>query len=359
MVFTEKIGGGTYPMRLSIPFLVLATLVAGCGTAARPFAAPAPAQLAQAAAKAKGGSFTAGSFDGRGYKLYAPVGAEGPRPLVVMLHGCTQDPDDFAKGTQMNELGAKEGFYVLYPHETRQDHPMACMPWYDPQHWQRGKGQAAQIVGMVEQVAKQAKIDRKQVFIAGISAGGAYAGALAAAYPDVFAAVGVASGLEYAAAENEMSARMAMMMGGPDPRVAGRKAYEAMGKQARVMPAIVFHGTADYVVQARNADQVARQWCQTADLATNGKDDDDVDDQPDDRKTAQAPGGRSYTAVTFNDKAGHEVVRQVLVDGMSHAWAGGNGAGSYTDPKGPDASAMMWQFFQAHPQGAAPAKKAK
>ncbi len=344
-------------MRVTCSCIALALLVAGCGATARPTMAPL-AQAGDLASRAKG-SFTAGTFDGRGYKLYAPAGATAAQPLVVMLHGCTQDPDDFAKGTRMNQLAEKEGFLVLYPGQTRQDHPMACMPWYEPAHWQRGKGLAGQIVGMIEQVAKAHKVDRKAVYVAGISAGGAYAGTLAAAYPDVFAAVGIHSGLEYGAASSQMTAQMAMFMGGPNPDTAGRQAYEAMGANARVLPAIVVHGTADYTVAAKNADQVARQWAQTNDLAANGQDDDDIDGTPDARTTEQAPNGRKFTRLAFQDKAGKTVVEQVMVDGMAHAWAGGDAAGSYTDAKGPDASRLIWDFFAAHRMGgkATPAKK--
>jgi poly(hydroxyalkanoate) depolymerase family esterase len=343
-------------MRVPSSLVAVALLVAGCGAVARPTAAPIAGAGFQAHAK---GAFTSGTFDGRGYKLYTPGGVTGARPLVVMLHGCTQGPDDFAKGTKMNALAEKEGFAVLYPAQTRNDHPMACMPWYEPAHWQRGQGLAGQIVGMIDQVGKDQPLDKKAIYVAGLSAGAAYASALAVAYPDVFAAVGVHSGLEYGAATSQMAAQMAMFMGGPDPDTAGRKAYEAMGDRKRVVPAIVVHGTADYTVAAKNADQVARQWAQTADLATNGKDDDDVDGTPDARKTEQAPGGRSYTRYTFTDKAGRAVVEQVMVDGMGHAWAGGDSAGSYTDPKGPDASRMMWDFFEAHKLGPVAKKKAK
>ena len=345
-------------MRLAAPLLTLVLVIAGCG-AVRPLGTPVSGASIGAQAKAKaGGSFTTGTFDGRGYKLFTAA-VSGARPLVVMLHGCTQDPDDFAKGTRMNAIAAAEGFDVLYPAQTRQDHPMACMPWYEPGEQARGKGLAAQIVGMIDQVEKDHKLDRKRVFVAGMSAGGAFASGLVASYPDVFAAVGVHSGLEYGASTSQWTAQMAMSIGGPDPDTAGRKAYEAMGPRARVMPAIVVHGAADYTVATKNADQVARQWAQTNDLATNGKADDDIDSTPDAQKTEQAPGGRTFTRYTFHDGAGKPVVEQIMVQGMGHAWAGGDKAGTYTDPQGPDASKLMWDFFAAHPMKAAAAKKAK
>ena len=343
-------------MRVPCSLLAVALLAAGCG-AVRPAMAPVAGADAFAA-RAKGGSFTTGTFQGRGYKLFAPAGSAA-KPLVVMLHGCTQDPDDFAKGTRMNAIAEKEGFLVLYPSQTRQDHPMACMPWYEPDQAVRGQGLAGQIVGMIDEVAKAHKVDRKAVYLAGMSAGAAFASNMAATHPDVFAAVGVHSGLEYGAATTQMTAQMAMFMGGPDPDTAGAAAYKAMGAHKRVMPAIVVHGAADYTVAAKNGDQVARQWAQTADLATNGKADDDIDGTPDARTTEQAPNGRRYTRLSFQDKAGKTIVEQIVVDGMGHAWAGGDAAGSYTDPKGPDASAMMWAFFDQNRMGGQPAAAKK
>ena len=347
-------------MRLAASLVTLALMIAGCG-AVRPAMAPLAGGQFDALAKkqAAGGSFTAGTFQGRGYKLFTPAGVTGARPLVVMLHGCTQDPDDFAKGTRMNAIAQAEGFYVLYPAQTRQDQPMACMPWWDMGDQSRGKGLAGQIVGMIDQIDKDASLDRKRIYAAGLSAGAAFASGLVAAYPDVFAAVGVHSGLEYGAAKSQWTAQMAMSMGGPNPDSAGKDAYELMGERARVLPAIVVHGAADHTVAVKNADQVARQWAQTNDLALNGKADDDIDSTPDARVTEQAPGGKTYTRYTFNDAAGKPVVEQVMVEGMGHAWSGGDKAGSYTDPTGPDASKLIWTFFAAHPMKGATAKAKK
>ena len=326
--------------------LVAALLLAACG-GVQP---GQPRGTHPGALRAQGGGLLSEAFGERSYKLFVPKAIKPgtPAALVVMLHGCTQDPDQFARGTRMNALAEKEGFYVLYPDQPRTAHAFKCWNWFAPGHQARGKGEPAAIVGMVEQVAKQHAVDRGAVFTAGISAGGAMAAVLGATYPDVFAAVGVASGLEYGAASSEMEGRQAMSAGGPDPDTAGRKAYEAAGGHARVVPAIVFHGADDRVVAPVNADQAVGQWAQTNDLAADGQDDDDLDARPDGKQEAQAPNGKRYTRWFFKDAQGRVVLEKVVVAGMGHAWSGGDATGSYTDPKGPDASAMAWEFFKAN-----------
>lgn len=334
--------------------LVAALLLAACGSV-QPVH---PKVLGAGQARALGGGLLHEAFGDRSYKLFVPKSLKPgqPAPLVVMLHGCTQDPDQFATGTRMNLLAEQEGFLVIYPDQPRTAHPFKCWSWFSPSHQARGKGEPAAIVGMVEQVAKKHAVDRGAVFAAGISAGGAMTAVLGAAYPDVFAAIGVASGLEYAAASSELEGRQAMSAGGPDPAVAGRRAFEAAAGNARRVPAIVFHGADDRIVAPVNADQAVGQWAQTNDLAADGQDDDDVDAVADGKEEGQAPNGKRYTRWFFKDHAGRVVLQKVVVSGMGHAWSGGDAAGSYTDPKGPDASAMTWEFFKANRR--APQKKA-
>ena len=291
------------------------------------------------------------AFGDRTYKLYVPkaLPATGNVPMVVMLHGCTQDPDQFAAGTRMNALADKEGFLVMYPDQPRLAHMMKCWKWFEPANQRRdGKGEPAVIAGMVEQVAKARPVDRGAIYAAGISAGGAMTAILGATYPDVFSAISVASGLEFAAASSEMEGRTVMSQGGPDPKGNGTKAYQVMGERARVLPTIVFHGADDRIVAPLNADQVVAQWAQTNDLASDGKDNDDIDAVADDKLEGQAENGRRYTRWFFKDAAGKTVIEKVAIAGMGHAWSGGDAAGSYTDPKGPNATQMTWDFFRAN-----------
>ena len=349
-------------MRFAVYGVLAVTMLAACGTHPTGLGQAAGAGALRAASLRAdvAGSFTQEKFGERSYKLYVPkslaktpLKPAQPAPLVVMLHGCPQDPDQFAAGTRMNQLAEREGFYVMYPDQPRLAHPFKCWRWFDPASQQRGKGEPAAIAGMVEQVAKGHALDRGAVFVAGISAGAAMATNMGATYPDVFAAVCVASGLEFRAATSEATGQQAMSKGGPDPRVAGRDAYATMGGQARLVPTIVFHGGDDRIVAPLNADQGVGQWATTNDLALDGQENGDVDALPDGKEEGQAPNGKRFTRWFYQDKAGHVVLEKVVVTGMGHAWSGGDSAGSYTDPQGPDATAMTWRFFAAHRRPAA------
>ncbi|MEB3198194.1 MAG: PHB depolymerase family esterase [Candidatus Sericytochromatia bacterium] len=333
-------------MRISLGLVLLSVGVAGCGLVASP--APPARPAGEMVAAAARGSFRWGEFDGRRYKLFAPSGVRGARPLVVMLHGCTQDPDDFATGTGMNALAAREGFYVLYPEQTLADQPKACWRFYDPPHQLRGMGEAAAIVGMVDRIRQAHAIDPGATYLAGLSAGGAYAAVMAALYPDRFAAVGIHSGLEYGVALNWVAAKLAMKVGGPDPLLAGGAAYLAMGLHRRVVPAMVVHGSRDEVVIPRNGEQVVRQLLVMNDWARDGLLNDDIDRTPDARRSGQVEGGYPYTRTVYADREGQPVVEHVEVNGLGHAWSGGRAGGTYADAKGPDVTAWLWEFFKAH-----------
>lgn len=337
--------------RLRNPFslLLVAALMAGCGLGG--FQAPtarATGGIAAQGAQAKRGTTISGNHGGRAYELFVPAGMKGPRPLVVMLHGCTQNPQDFAAGTRMNELAVREQFYVLYPQQTYAEQVKACWAFYDPGHQVRGLGAAADIAGMVGKVRKSHDVDPRAIHLAGLSAGGAYTSVLAAIYPELWASVGVHSGLEYGVAINAAAAKVAMKFGGPLPEVTGGLAYLAMGRHRRVVPAMVFQGAEDEVVAKINADQVVDQFLIMNDWASDGLRNGDIDTRADRVQPGESAGGRRFTHRTYEDGEGRSVVEQVMVEGLGHAWSGGDAKGSYTDPKGPDASAMMWAFFKAH-----------
>jgi poly(hydroxyalkanoate) depolymerase family esterase len=291
------------------------------------------------------------SADGRAYKLFVPTSLDpaAPAPLVLMLHGCTQDPDGFAAGTRMNAVAETGRFLVVYPAQPLSANFNRCWNWFDPAHQRRGSGEPASLVGVVRSVAADHAVDPARVYVAGLSAGAAMAVILAASYPEVFAAVGEGSGLEYEAAGSVLTAFAAMSGGGPEPNGQGAKALAAMGGAARPVPVIVFHGTADTKVAPVNADQVVSQWAQTDDLASDGSDDGNIDDRAESTADGRVPGGRSFTHEVYADAAtGLTWIERYLVTGMGHAWSGGSRAGSHTDPTGPDASATMWRFFTEH-----------
>lgn len=287
----------------------------------------------------KGAKFLAGSFSGgagsRGYKLYVPSTYSGEAmPLVVMLHGCTQSPDDFAAGTRMNALAEEHGCLVVYPGQTQSANAQKCWNWFNPGDQERDQGEPSLIAGITRQVMCHYAVDPRRVYVAGLSAGGAAAAVMAQAYSDLYAAVGVHSGLACRAARDIPSAFAAMRQGSAAPQH-DRRAGTSKGIQ-RIIPTIVFHADNDSTVHHRNGDQVIAQSGVGGSLRTEVQ-------------RGQVPGGRSYSRTIHVSAAGEPMLEQWLVHGGGHAWSGGSAAGSYTDPRGPDASREMLRFFLEHP----------
>jgi poly(hydroxyalkanoate) depolymerase family esterase len=291
-------------------------------------AQPAPSPDAAESGRFDTLSFTnaAGS---RSYKLYTPSAYHGQAlPLIVMLHGCTQSPDDFAAGTRMNDLAEAHGCFVAYPAQSAAANMSKCWNWFSPADQRRGQGEPSLIAGITREIMRDHAVDPSHVYVAGLSAGGAAAAVMGAAYPDLYAAIGVHSGLACGAASDVSSAMAAMRQGA---------ASTVVGKTGRTIPAIVFHGDKDSTVNPRNGDQVVQQILATgAGLQTTVED-------------GEAPGGRAYRRTLYADASGQPIIEQWVVHGGGHAWFGGSTAGSYTDPRGPDASVEMLRFFLAHP----------
>ncbi|MEM9557440.1 MAG: PHB depolymerase family esterase [Acidobacteriota bacterium] len=305
------------------------------------------------AAPVLAGTFSQETFAGRSYWLFVPdaYSAGTPAPLLLMLHGCTQSGNGFATSTAMNPIAEAEGFLVAYPTQPGSANGSQCWNWFEPVHQSRGGGEPAHLAGVVGDVAGQYAIDADRVFVAGFSAGAAMAVILGATYPDVFSAIGVHSGLEYKAATSATSAFSAMFSGGPPADPQGQLAYQAMGPRARVVPTMVIHGTSDFTVATVNGDLALSQWAQTNDLASDGIDQNDIDDTPEQVEAGQVAGGRTFTRSVYEDSAGTPILEKILVDGMGHNWSGGPLGGTFTDPDGPDASRLLADFFLG---GAAP-----
>jgi poly(hydroxyalkanoate) depolymerase family esterase len=300
-----------------------------------------------------GGRFVERSYTNRAgtrsYKLYIPSGYVGQEvPLVVMLHGCTQNPDDIAAGTRMNALAEEHIFLVAYPAQAQDANMQKCWNWFQPTDQRRGRGEPSIIAGITRQVIDEYNVADGRAYVAGMSSGGAMAAIVGETYPDVYAAVGVHSGLAPGAAHDLPSAFAAMRQGGPATTRRDIPTVVPTGKSAWIVPAIVFHGDRDTTVHPRNADHLlAHYWAaKIADSrnATSG---------PTPRGTVRqgrVPGGHAYTCATYRDADGSPIVERWTVHGLGHAWSGGGSLGSYTDPKGPDASAEMVRFFNQHPR---------
>lgn len=286
-------------------------------------AQPAPTVKPGPSGQFISGSHTEGAAGTREYKLYIPPASfEGPLPLVVMLHGCTQNPDDFAAGTQMNEAALQRGFYVLYPAQTQHANSSRCWNWFKHNHQKRGRGEPALLAGMTRDVMKRYSIDPQRVYVAGLSAGGAMAAILGDAYPDLFAAVGVHSGLATGSATNVQDALSVMQTGAaPGARTTASP------------PTIVFHGDQDATVNPANGEHVV--------AASAGA------SRPE-HKRARSPNGRDYTRRVYKEADGRVVAEHWAVHGAGHAWSGGSAQGSYTDGHGPDATEEMLRFFLAN-----------
>ncbi len=261
----------------------------------------------------------------RAYRTYVPSTAtEGVTGLIVMLHGCTQLPEDFAAGTGMNALAETHRFIVVYPHQSRGENAQSCWNWFRRGDQLRARGEPAILAGLTQKAMVDFDIPTGRTFVAGLSAGAAMAVILGETYGEVFAAVGAHSGLAYGAATDVPSAFAAMTGNG-----AGKPAFAATGST----PTIVFHGTADTTVHPSNGDNIAR------DVRNGGPKQTTVTD---DRSSIA---GRPVDRETATTQEGRPVLEHWRVEGLGHAWSGGRPAGSYTDPAGPDASAEMIRFF--------------
>ncbi len=335
---------------------------AGLGTQAGPMQgvtdtirrALAPGRRAEATPQRPGDPATqvfSNAAGTRTYKVHVPSAAPGaPRPMIVMLHGCTQTADDFAAGTQMNRLADEQGFIVVYPEQAPQANVSRCWNWFQPQDQQRGAGEPSLIAGITCEVARQQGADPRRIFVAGLSAGAAMAVVLGETYPELFAGVGAHSGLPYGSAHDIPSA-LAAMKGGrsgmPGLQQAPAAAARPRRRAERAVPMIVFHGDRDHTVQATNGAQIVQQardahGAQMADAGLRVR-----------THSGVAPGGRRFSCTVQADAQGRARIEDWAVHGAGHAWSGGHASGTYTDGTGPDASAEMVRFFLGQPPAGA------
>ena len=271
------------------------------------------------------------------YKLFVPGSYTGaPLALIVMLHGGGQDADDFALGTGMNELAERCGCLVVYPEQSAGANWSRWWNWYDKAHHRRGRGEPSLIAGITRKVLAEYAVDTTCVYVAGFSSGGAMAVILGQTYPDLFAAVGCHSGLAYGSATDHYSAMLAMR-DGPDLHAL------ANAEPLANVPTIVFHGDLDFSVHVKNGIGVVQQSVNShmhqtphmrQQLATSSE--------------ACETGGQRFTRQVHRGRTGNIVAEQWILHGAGHAWSGGSRRGSYTDPKGPNASMEMLRFFLQH-----------
>ena len=289
---------------------------------------PAMADMVPAAARFIEGTYSnpAGS---RAYRLFIPSRYVGqPLPLLVMLHGCTQSPDDFAAGTRMNFIAEERTCFVVYPAQPSEANQAKCWNWFRTADQQRGGGEPSLIAGITRQIMRDYSVDPRRVYVGGLSAGGAAAAIMGVTYHDLYAAVGIHSGLACGAAVDLPSAFVAMRQG-------GGSAGHAIPADGSAIPTIVFHGDRDITVHPDNGNQILEQFVKT--MRTKKQ-----------VHRGRVPGGHAYTRTTHADASGRGILEHWNIHGAGHAWSGGSPAGSYTDPQGPDATKEMLRFFLEH-----------
>jgi poly(hydroxyalkanoate) depolymerase family esterase len=244
-----------------------------------------------------------------------------------MLHGCTQSPDDFAAGTRMNFIAEEQNCFVVYPAQPSQANQAKCWNWFRTADQQRGRGEPSLIAGITRQIMDDYVVDRKRVYVGGLSAGAAAAAIMGATYNDLYAAVGVHSGLACGVATDLPSALVAMRQGGSDHKI--------ISGDRPAVPTIVFHGDRDTTVHPNNGGQILEQSLRTMNAQKQVH-------------RGQVPGGHAYTRTILSDAGGRGMLEHWNIHGAGHAWSGGSPAGSYTDPRGPDATREMLRFFLEH-----------
>jgi poly(hydroxyalkanoate) depolymerase family esterase len=296
---------------------------------AQPFGKP----LAAHVAVPEGAAWLSRSFvceaGSRDAMVYVPAGARGRNvPLIVMLHGCTQNPEDFAVGAGMNRLADEQGFIVAYPRQPSGANPSACWNWFNPKDQMRDSGEPRLIAGLTHAIVAEFGIDPDRVYVAGLSAGGAMAAVMSVAYPDLYAAAGIHSGLAYGSASDVVSAMAAMRGAAPPAPRKRRPRAETSGVRT-----IVFHGRADNTVAPANAEAILDQARAGLSGSAQEIEHDGV------------AGGRAYTRTIIAGANGVAHAEGWAIEGLGHAWSGRNADGSYADPHGPDASREMVRFF--------------
>jgi poly(hydroxyalkanoate) depolymerase family esterase len=282
----------------------------------------------------EGAKFIEGTYSNaagsRAYKLFIPSRYQDgqPLPLIVMLHGCTQSPDDFAAGTRMNFIAEEQPCLVVYPAQRSEANQAKCWNWFRPTDQQRDRGEPSLIAGITRHLMREYSVDPTRVYVGGLSAGAAAAAIMGATYSDLYAAIGVHSGLACGAAIDLPSAFAAMRQGG------GRH-DRAIPGDASSVPTIVFHGDRDMTVHPNNGNQILDQFVKTTGT----------------QKTVhrgRIPDGHAYTRTIYSDATSRGVLEHWNIHGAGHAWSGGSPVGSYTDPRGPDATREMMRFFLEH-----------
>jgi poly(hydroxyalkanoate) depolymerase family esterase len=284
------------------------------------------------------------------YLVYRPetAAADAEMPLVLALHGCTQDPFMLEAASGLKSLADTEQFMLIYPQQNANASPHRCWNWYEPRNQSRETGEASMLAGIVRQVSENYAVDDSRIYVTGLSSGGAMTSILASCFPDLFAAAAVHSGMAYKSANSAAQALIAPISGNQTPpNVAGEAAYNCSGTQNQTIPVLVLHGTSDTVVFPINGRHTLEEFAQMNDFEDDGEDNDSVQAAPSNSQSQQVEGGHIYTIEDYVYNG--ELLMQVyIVDGLQHMWSGGTGIYPLSDPKAPNATEIFWNFMSQY-----------
>jgi poly(hydroxyalkanoate) depolymerase family esterase len=284
------------------------------------------------------------------YLVYRPetAAADAEIPLVLALHGCTQDPFMLEASSGLKNLADTQGFMLIYPQQNANASPHRCWNWYEPRNQARETGEPSMLAGIVRQVSESYAVDDSRIYVTGLSSGGAMTSILASCFPDLFAAAAVHSGMAYKSANSAAQALIAPFSGNQTPpNIAGEEAYRCSGTQNQTIPMLMLHGTADTVVFPINGRHTLEEFAQLNDFEDDGEDNDSVQAVPTNTQTQQVEGGHSYIVEDYNYN-GELLMQAYIVDGLQHMWSGGTGIYPLSDPKAPNATQIFWDFMSQY-----------
>lgn len=329
-------------MRIRTPWIVALLLTVACQESAA-----TDAGTGRSAGRWETG-VQASSEGARRYWLWVPAGytPDKPLPLLTALHGCGQSVADLAGVTRFNQIADEESFFVLYPEQAAEVSLKSCWNWFDARNQQRGTGETSLIAGMVGDVKNHYRVDAQRVYVTGASSGGVTTSSLLACYPDLFAAGAIVAGGMFKAATGVVPASTTMQIGSlVPPDVAGKAAWECSDFRSGIRPFIVMHGTEDHTVHPINGVQAMLQFLYTNDWRDDGVANDSISARNLVATREWVPGGHFYTVNSLS-VGGRVVAQHYAIEGMDHTWSGGSPLFPYADPKGPDASRLLWEFFK-------------
>jgi poly(hydroxyalkanoate) depolymerase family esterase len=277
----------------------------------------------------------------RDYQLFTPTSVRSdPRPLVVMLHGCRQQAAEFAAGTRMNELARRHRFRVLYPEQSPSANAFRCWNWFLPEQ-PAGEGEASAIAALIEGIALRYPVDRSRIYVAGLSAGGALTAQLALTHGVLFAACAIIAGLMHGAADSPAEALQAMHTGSRrSPTGIVEELVRGPDAALTYVPALILSGDRDTTVHPSNAEKLVAQFRRFAELSSRPSAPLDLVRN----RVRHPPGGRRYRQEDYAHRGGI-LLRSIAIEGLGHAWSGGDAAYPFNDASPPETSALVWDFF--------------